>query len=138
MEPLAKLSDSSFLPFFLHVFSALLFALVEQALELGLEDCLEFWKAKMWGRECLPGGRNSLSKGVAAERQRLVKGWQVVLEWGKGALVWGFPPTAPAETGSDHSVAHSSSGLAPHSRALPGINCIHGNELGPWTQGWLK
>lgn len=21
--------------------------------------------------------------------------------------------------------------------ALPGLNCIHDNELGPWTPGWL-
>lgn len=67
-------------------------ALVEQPLELGLEDCSEFWKAKVWGRVCLPGGRSSLSKAVAAEKQRLIKGCQVVLEWGKGALVGGGPP----------------------------------------------
>lgn len=53
---------------------------MEQTLELGLEDCLEFWKAKVWGRQCLPGGRNGLSKGVAAKKQTLIKRWQVVLE----------------------------------------------------------
>lgn len=51
---------------------------MEQALELGLKDYLEFWKAKVWG--VLPAGRNSLSKGGAAEKQRLIKGWQVVPE----------------------------------------------------------
>lgn len=39
---------------------------MEQTLELGLEGCLEFWKAKVWGREGMPGGRGSLSRGVAS------------------------------------------------------------------------
>ena len=25
----------------------------------------------------------------------------------------------------------------PPADALPGLNCIHDNELGPWTPGWL-
>lgn len=32
---------------------------MQQALELGLEGCLEFWKAKVWGREeGMAGGKN--------------------------------------------------------------------------------
>lgn len=40
-------------------------AFVEQTFELSLQNYLEFWKAKMRGREGMPGGRNHLSKGVA-------------------------------------------------------------------------
>lgn len=32
---------------------------MEQARDLGLEDCLEFWKAKVWSGKGMPGGKTA-------------------------------------------------------------------------------
>lgn len=52
-------------------------ALVEQARDLGLEDCSEFWKTKLWGRKGMPGGKTAWAK----EWQPKDRGWSRDGEW---------------------------------------------------------
>lgn len=69
---------------------------------------------------------------MVAEKQRLIKGWQVVLEWGKG---WGVPPPPLQRLWVTILWLTDVVDWLSPSSALPRINCIHGNELGPWTPG---
>lgn len=84
------------------------------------------WKSWMRGGKATPGEGKSLSTGAAASRDSDRGGKWLWVEVGAWGRQWASNITQMHWIGSH---CHS---------ALPGINCIHGNELGPWTPGWLK